>query len=68
MTSNLQAHLRAAGMEHKQYLLYSFRVGGAASPYMDGTAMDILMEYAGWTSASVASGHVGMTASASASN
>ena len=41
MTYNLQAHLRAAGMEHKRYSQHSFRVGGAASHHMDGTAMEV---------------------------
>ena len=64
MTSNLQTHLRAAGMDDKRYTLHSFRVGGAASHHMDGTAMDVLMEYVGWKSAAVASRYVGVTASA----
>ena len=67
MTANLQAHLRAAGMEDKRYTLHSFRVGGAASHHVDGTAMDALMEYVGWKSAAVASRYVGVTASAAES-
>ena len=42
MTTNLQTHLRAAGMEDKLYTMH-FRVGEAASRNMDGTAMDVLM-------------------------
>ena len=67
MTANLQAHLRAAGMEDKRYTLHSFRVGGAASHHMDGTAIDVLMEYVGWKSAAVAGRYVGVTASAAGS-
>ena len=65
LTSNRQAHLRA---EHKRYSRHSFRVGAAASHHMDGTAMDVLLEYVGWRSVAVASRYVGMTASASAPN
>ena len=67
MTANLQAHLHAAGMEDKRYALHSFRLGGAASHHMDGTAIDVLMEYVGWTSAEVAGRYVGVTASAARS-
>ena len=67
MTANLQAHLREADMEDKRYTLHSFRVGGAASHHMDGTAMDVLMEYVGWKSAAVAGRYVGVTASAAGS-
>ena len=66
MTTSLQAHLRAAGMEYKRYTMHSFRVGGAASHNMDGTAIDVLMEYVGWKSAAVARRYVGVTASAAA--
>ena len=66
MTTSLQAHLRAAGMEYKRYTMHSFRVGGAASHSMDGTAMEVLMEYVGWKSAAVARRYVGVTASAAA--
>ncbi|CAN0597596.1 unnamed protein product, partial [Laminaria digitata] len=59
MTSNLQTHLRAAGLADKRYTLHSFRVGGAASHHMDGTAMDVLMEYVGWFPV-VASRYVGV--------
>ena len=45
MTTNLQTHLQAAGGEDKRYTMHSFRVGGAVSHNMDGTAMDVLMEY-----------------------
>ena len=34
---------------------------------MDGTAMDVLMEYVGWKSPVVASRYVGVTASAASS-
>ena len=67
VTANIQAHLHAAGMEDKRYALHSFRVGGAASHHMDGTAMDVLMEYVGLTSAAVAGRYVGVTASAAGS-
>jgi len=66
MTTSLQAHLRAAGMEYKRYTMHSFRVGGAASHKMDGTAMGVLIEYVGWKSAVVARRYVGATASAAA--
>ena len=66
MTTSLQAHWRAAGMEYKWYTMHSFRVGGAASHNMDGTAIDVLMEYVGWKSAAVARRYVGETASAAA--
>ncbi|CAM9728164.1 unnamed protein product [Pylaiella littoralis] len=64
MTTNLQAHLRAAGITDQRYTLHSFRVGGAASHNMDGTAMDVLMEYVGWKSTPVARRYAGQTASA----
>lgn len=47
-TTDLQAHLRAAGMEDK-YTMDSFRMVGAASHYMDG-----LTEYWGCKFATVA--------------
>ena len=53
-------------MEYKRYTMHSFRVGGAASHSMDGTAMEVLMEYVGWKSAAVARRYVGVTASAAA--
>ena len=52
-------------MEHKRYTLNSFGVGGAAGHHMDGTAMDVLMEYVGRRSVAVASRYVGASASAS---
>ncbi|CAN0189078.1 unnamed protein product, partial [Laminaria digitata] len=64
MTTNLQTHLRAAGMEGKRYTMHFFRVGGAASHNVVGTAMDVLMEYLGWKSATTARRYVGITASA----
>lgn len=67
MTTNLQAHLRVAGMADQKYTLHSFRVGGAASHNMDGTAMDALMEYVGWKSTPVSRRYVGQTASAGGS-
>ena len=66
MTTGLQTHLLAAGMAEKRYTMHSFRAGGAASHHMDGTAMDVLMEYVGWKSASVARRYVVATASAAA--
>ena len=66
MTTNLQTHLRAAGMEDKRCMMHSFRVEGAASHDIDGTAMDVLMEHVGWKSKTVARRHVGVTASAAA--
>lgn len=59
MTSNVQIHLRGAGMEDKRYILHSFRVGAAASHDMDGTTMDVLMEYSEWTSSAAISRYVG---------
>ena len=53
-------------MEDKRYAMHSFRVGGAVSRNMDGTAMNVLMEYVGWTSATVARRYLGLTASAAA--
>ena len=66
MTTSPQAHLRAAGMEYKRYTIHSFRVEGAASHHMDGTAVDVVVEYVGWKSAAVARRYVGVTASAAA--
>lgn len=53
-------------MEDKPYTMHSFQVGGAASHYRDGTAIDALVEYVGWQSALVAHRYVGATASADA--
>ena len=53
-------------MADKRHTMHSFRVGGAASHYMDGTAMDVLMEYVGWKFACVASRYAEATASATA--
>ena len=64
LTTNLQTHLWAAGMEDKWYTMHSFRVGGATSRNMDGAVMDVLMEYVGWKSGTVARRYVGVTASA----
>ena len=36
---------RPASMRDKRYTLHSFRVGGGASRYIDGTAMGVLVEY-----------------------
>ena len=68
MTTNLQTHLRATGTDHKRYTIHSFRVGGAASHNMDGTARDVLMEYVGmgWKSVTLARRYVGVIASAAA--
>ena len=66
MITNLQTHVRAAGMEDPRYTMHSFRVGGAANHNMDGAAMDVLMEYVEWKSATVARRYVGVTASAAA--
>ena len=66
MTANLQTHLWAAGMEDKPDTMHFLRVVGAASHSMDGTAMDVLMEYVGWKSATVARRYVGVTAPAEA--
>ena len=66
MTTSLHTHLRATGMEYKRYTMHSFRVGGAASHNMEGTAMDVHMEYVGWKSGTVARRYVGVTASAPA--
>ena len=55
-----------ARMEDEQYTMHSFRVGGAASHNMDGTTMDVLVEYVGWKSATVARRCVGVTVPAAA--
>ena len=47
MTTNLQTHLRAVGMEDERYTMLSFRGRGAASRNMDGTAMSVFMGYLG---------------------
>ena len=49
-------------MADKPYTMHSFRAVGAASHRMGGTAMDVLMEYVGWKSASIARRYVGVTA------
>ena len=61
-TSDLQAYLQAAGTGNKRDMLHSFRVGGAASDHVDGTAMDVFMEYVGWRSPAVAGRYAGATA------
>ena len=43
--TNLQTQLRVSRMEDKRYTMHSIRVGGVTSHGMDGTAMDVLMEY-----------------------
>ena len=63
MTANLRNHLRAADTEDKWYTIQSLRVGGATSHNMDGTAMDVLMEYVVWKSATVAHRQVRVTSS-----
>ena len=64
MTTSLQTHLRAVAMANKRYTMHSFRVGGTARHHIDVTAIDVLMGYVGWKSASVARRYVGVTASA----
>ena len=54
MTTNLQTHLREVGMKDKRHTMNSSRVGRVASHNMDGTATDVLMEYVGWKSSTVA--------------
>ena len=49
-------------MQDKWDAIHSFRVGGAAKPIMDATAMDVLMST--WTSATVTRRYVGVTAAA----
>ena len=66
MTTNLQTHLQAAGMENERYAMHFFRVSGAASHSMDGTTTDVLMGYVGWKSATVARRSVEVTASTAA--
>lgn len=63
MTTNLRTHLRAATKEDKRHTVRAFRLRGAASHGMDGTARDILTEYQG---VEVRHRCVGMTASAAA--
>lgn len=45
---------RRSSIEDKRYKAHSFLVEGAASHSMDGRAMDVVMEYVGWRSATVA--------------
>lgn len=45
--------LHAADMEDRRYTLHFFRVWGAATHHMDGTAVDVLTEYVGWKSEAV---------------
>ena len=66
MTTNLSIHLRAAGMEYRRYAMHSFQVGEAASHNVEGTAMNVLVEYVGWKPATVARRYVGATASVAA--
>ena len=47
MTTNLLTHLRMVGIEDKRYTMHTFRVGGATSRNMDGTAIDVLAEHLG---------------------
>ena len=66
MTTNLQTHPRAVGTEDMRYTMHSFQVGNATTLDLDGTAIDVLMEYVGWKSAVVGRRYVGVTASAAA--
>ena len=59
MTTNRHTYSRAVGMGDTRYIMHCFRMGGAASYYMEGTVMDVLVEYVGWKSATVARIHVG---------
>ena len=65
MTTNLQTH-GAADMEDKGYTMHSFRMGRAAGHNMNGTAMEVLMEYVGWNSSTVSRRYVELTASTAA--
>ncbi|CAM9535322.1 unnamed protein product [Laminaria digitata] len=47
MTVSLQAHLRVAGLEDKRYTMQSFRVGGAGSQHLAGTAVGAVMQLVG---------------------
>ena len=68
MTTNLQTHPRAVGTEDMRYTMHSFQVGNATTLDLDGTAIDVLMEYVGmgWKSVTLARRYVGVIASAAA--
>ena len=65
MTTILQTH-QAPGMEDKRYTMHSFRMERAAGHNMDGTAIDVLMEFVGRNSATVLRRYVEVTASGAA--
>ena len=60
MSSRLQAAVSAAGLaDGRKYSMHSFRVGGAVSQALAGTAVDALMAHVGWKTKSVARRYVG---------
>lgn len=63
-TTSVDTH-SFVGAWHGRYAVHD-RVRGAASRNMDGTTMDIRMEYMGWKSATVSCSYVGVTARAAA--
>ena len=64
MTAALQAHSRAAELPSQFGMLF-FRVGGALSKSLAGTAVGEIMEIGGWKTESVAKYYVGTTSSGS---
>lgn len=54
-------------MEDNRYTLHSVRKGAENIHLMDGTVMDVLMEYVGWRSAAIDGGYVGVLAYAATS-
>ena len=63
MTATLQAHIRAGRLQDAggQYTMHSFRVGGAVSQSLAGTAVEALMDFVGWKTKGVAKRYVGST-------
>lgn len=60
MVLALQSNVAAAGLtEGRNYTMHSFRVGGAVSQTLAGTAVDALMEVVGWKTRGVAQRYVG---------
>ena len=65
MSAALQSNMSRAGLaEGRNYSMHSFRVGGAVSQTLAGTAIDALMDFVGWKSRGVAQRYVGARMSA----
>ena len=61
MTANLQAIIKRAGLdEGRNYTMHSFRVGGAVSQSLAGTAVEALMTFVGWKSRTIAHRYIGV--------